>query len=121
MNLRQFITVEAQLPVSNCASMTVVEETATPVRLQQDSWGASVSAADIDLGPGMDFLGPPCCWGPTGMEDSRNPDLQESLRNSSGRSSCDLGVTCKIESDICPPDTVVAISEERVCSGIYAF
>ena len=33
---------EAQSPVSNCASVTSVEKTATPVRLQQDSWGASV-------------------------------------------------------------------------------
>ena len=74
---------EAQSPVSNCASVTAVEEAATPVRLQQDSSGASVSAADINPGPVMDFLGPPCCRGPMEMEDSRIPDLRECLRDSS--------------------------------------
>ena len=39
--------------------MTAVEEMATPVRLQQDTWCASVSAVDIEPGPVMDFLGPP--------------------------------------------------------------
>ena len=68
---------EAQLPVSKCTPGTAVEEMATPVRLQQDSWDTSVSLADIDLGPVMDFLGPPCCRGPTEMEDSRIPDFQE--------------------------------------------
>ena len=33
---------------------------------------------DIDPGPVIDFLGPPCCWGSKEMEDSRIPDLQES-------------------------------------------
>ena len=50
-------------------------------------------------------------------EDSRNNDLQESLRDSSGP-SYDLGVTCSIESDFWSQDTGVAISEERVCSGM---
>ena len=50
---------EAQLPVSKCMPGTAVEEMATPVRLQQDSWGTSVSAVDIDPRPVMDFLGPP--------------------------------------------------------------
>ena len=54
------------MPVSNCASVAAVEETATPVRWQQDSWGASVSAADIDPGPVMDFLGPPLLSGSHG-------------------------------------------------------
>ena len=106
-----------QLPVSNCASMTTVEEMAMLVRLRQDSWGATVSAADYDPGPVMDFLGPPCCRGPTEMEDSRNPDLQECLWDSSGP-SCDLGVTCGMELGIWPPDTVVAISEKGVRSGM---
>ena len=105
---------KAQSPVFNCVSVTAVEEMAMTVRLQQDSWGASVSAADIDPGLVMDFLGPPCCRGPTEMEDSRIPDLWECLRDSSDP-SCDLGVTCSMESDIWPPDTVVAISEKRVC------
>ena len=41
---------EAQLPVTDCASVMVVGETAAPIRLQQDSWDASVSVADIDPG-----------------------------------------------------------------------
>ena len=39
---------EAQLPVSKCTPVASVEETAAPVRLQQDLWGTSVSVADID-------------------------------------------------------------------------
>ena len=41
----------------------------------------------------------------------------ECLLDSSGP-SCDLGVTCSMESDIWLPDTVVAISEKRVRSGM---
>ena len=40
----------------------------------------SVSAADIDSGPVMDFLGPPYCQGPTGMEDSLPPVTENSTR-----------------------------------------
>ena len=39
---------------------------------------------DIDPGPVIDFLGPPCCRGPMEMEDSRIPDFQECPR-----ASCD--------------------------------
>ena len=91
--------------------MTAVEETATPVRLQQDSWCASVSAADIDPGPVMDFLST------TEMEDSRIPDFRECPRDSSDPSD-DLGVTDSMGSDIWPLDTVVAISGKRERSGV---
>ena len=67
----------AQLPVSKCTPVMAVEETATPVQMQQDSWGTSVSAADIDPRPVMNFLGAPVVGGPTEMEDSRILDFQE--------------------------------------------
>ena len=38
---------EAQLPVTECTSVMVVGEMAAPICLQQDSWDASVSVADI--------------------------------------------------------------------------
>ena len=50
-----------------------VEESVTPVKLQQDSWGASVSVVDIDSGPVVDFLGPPAGrrWGTYGFRTVR--------------------------------------------------
>ena len=103
---------EAQSPVSNCAPVTAVEETATPVRLQQDSWCASVSASDIDPGPVMDFLPlpppPPRCRGFTDMEDSRIPDFRDSSDPSG-----DLDVAFSMGTD-----SVVAISGKRVRSGV---
>ena len=81
-----------------------------------------VFVADIDPGPVMDFLGPETVHGegmkpPMERQDSRNNDLQESLRDSSGL-SCDLGVTCCIEPDIWSQNTAVAISDESVRSGM---
>ena len=111
---------EAQSPVSKLCSVTAVEETATPVRLQQDLWCASVSAADIDPGPVMDFLPPPPpprCQVPTEMEDSRIPDFRECPRDSCDPSG-DLDVAYSMGTDMWPPDTVVAISGKRVCYGM---
>ena len=45
---------EAPLPVSKGTAATDVEESAKPVKLQQDSWCASVSGVDIDSGPVVD-------------------------------------------------------------------
>ena len=39
---------EAQLPVTDCTTVMVVGETAEPRPLQQDSWDASASVADIE-------------------------------------------------------------------------
>ena len=55
-------------PVSKPGPDTVLEESATPVKLQQDSWGASVSAVDSDSGPVVEI--------PTEMGDLLIPDCQ---------------------------------------------
>ena len=47
---------EAQWPVTDSASMMGMKATAAPIRLHQDLWEASVSGADIDPGPFVDFL-----------------------------------------------------------------
>ena len=49
-----------------------VEVSVTPVRLQQDSGDASVSAVDVTSGPEVDFLDPPCCQD-SGMQLLRAP------------------------------------------------
>ena len=103
--------------MSGSIGVTAVEETAPPVRLQQDSWCASVSATYIDPGLVMDFLGSPCCRGPTEMEDSRIPDFRECPRYASDPSG-DLDVVYSMVPDMWPTDTVVAIAGKRVRSGV---
>ena len=102
---------EAQLPVTDGASVMVVGETAAPIRLQQNSWDASVLVADIDPGPVIYYLRPPCCQGPMEREDYRKNYLQDSLWDSCGP-PCDLGVTASIESDIWSQDTGGNIGSE---------
>ena len=82
-----------------------------------DLWEASVSVADIDPGPVVDFLRSPCRQDPREREDSQKYDLQESPRDSS-EPPWYLEVTVSIESDIWSQDTVVVISDERVHSGM---
>ena len=110
---------EAQLPVTDWASVMVEGEMAELIRLRQDSWDASVSMADIDPGQVMDFLSPETIRG-EGMKlpmDSRINDFQELPRDSSGP-SCQLGVMGSGEPNIWSQDNVVAISDMRVHSGM---
>ena len=57
---------KASSPVSGYTPGIDVEVSATPVRLQQDSGDASVSAVDVTSGPEVYFFGPPppCCRDP---------------------------------------------------------
>ena len=41
-----------------CPYIMVVIVLPEPIRLRQDPWDASVSVADIDPGPVINFLGP---------------------------------------------------------------
>ena len=113
---------ETQLPVTDCASVMMEGDMAEPIRLRQDSWDASVSVANIDSGPVLDFLSPETVWG-EGMElhmereDSRTNDFQELPRDSSGP-SCDLGVTGRGEPNILSQDNVVAILDVKVRSDM---
>ena len=50
---------QASSPVSGYMPGIDVEVSVTPVRLQQDSGDASVSAVDVTSGPEVDFLDPP--------------------------------------------------------------
>ena len=61
-HISQFSEVgEGSSPVSGYTAGIDVEVSVTPVKLQQDSGDASVSAVDVDF---LDPPPPPCCWGP---------------------------------------------------------
>ena len=59
---------EASLPVSGDTARTDVEVSVTPVKLQQDSWDASVLTLDIASGPVVDYLFLPCYRAPWSYE-----------------------------------------------------
>ena len=94
----------------------------TPVRLQQYSGDASVSAVDVTSAPEVDFMDPPCCRGPAEL---RTPvgqtycepvkDLQLGVwRISDAREypgvsyeSSSMVVACTMVTDIEAPETMV--------------
>ena len=130
----------------------------TPVKLQQDSWDASFSTVVIASSPVidffgpplpllsgpvelrnqicqaysglvMDFLGPPCCRGPTELEDLQILDVRE-YPGVSYESSSSMVVACMIATNMGAPETMVleAVKEARFegmclwginCMGIF--
>ena len=113
---------ETQLPVIDCASVLMEGDMAEPLRLRQDSRDASVSVADINSDPELDFLSPGTVQ-VEGIilhmerEDSRTDAFRELPRDSGGPSG-DLGLTDRGEPNIWSQDNVVAISDVRVRSGM---
>ena len=101
------------MPVSKCTAVVAAEEMTVPVRCKQDSWGASVFAADIDPGPVTDFLGALCYRGPTEMEDSRIPDPGASCNTSD-----DVDVAYTMGTDVWAPENVVVTSRKGVRSDM---
>ena len=56
--------------------------------------------------PVKDFLGPPCCRGPTELGDLRIPDVREHPRVSY-ESSSGMVVACTMATDMGAPETMV--------------